>query len=58
MQPLNTIVNNLVYSGSKDNIRMTMINGKILYFDHKFFVYQDVNEIIEKANEITKRLKA
>ena len=58
MQPINNIAKNIVYSGSKDCVKMTMINGKILYYDHKFFVDQDVNEIYEKASEITKRLKA
>ena len=58
MQPINNIAKNIVYSGSKDCVKMTMINGKVLYYDHKFFVDQDVNEIIEKANEVTKRLKA
>ena len=58
MQPINNIAKNIVYSGSKDCVKMTMINGKVLYYDHKFYVDQDVNEIIEKANEITQRLKA
>ena len=58
MQPINNIAKNIVYSGSKDCVKMTMINGKVLYYDHKFYVDQDVNEIIEKANEITERLKA
>ena len=58
MQPINNIAKNIVYSGSKDCVKMTMINGKVLYYNHEFFVDQDVNEIIEKANEITKRLKA
>ena len=58
MQPINNIAKNIVYSGSKDCVKMTMINGKVLYYDHKFFVDQDVNEIIEKANEVTRRLKA
>ena len=58
MQPINNIAKNIVYSGSKDCVKMTMINGKVLYYNHEFFVDQDVNEIIGKANEITKRLKA
>ena len=57
MQPINNIAKNIVYSGSKDCVKMTMINGKILYFDHKFYIDQDVNEIFAKANEITARLK-
>lgn len=58
MQPINNIAKNIVYSGSKDCVKMTMINGKILYYNHEFFVDQDTDEIIKKANEITERLKA
>ena len=58
MQPINNIAKNIVYSGSKDCVKMTMINGKILYYNHEFFVEQDVEEIIKKANEITQRLKS
>ncbi len=58
MQPINNIAKNIVYSGSKDCVKMTMINGKILYYNHEFFVEQDVNEIISKANEVTQRLKS
>lgn len=36
MQPENNIVKNLVYSGSKQNVKMTMINGKVLYEDNHF----------------------
>lgn len=57
MQPINNIAKNIVYSGSKDCVKMTMINGKILYYNHEFFVDQDINEIISKANEVTTRLK-
>ena len=57
MQPLNNIAKNIVYSGSKDIVKMTMINGKILYYNHKFFINEDVDEIYKKATEITKRLK-
>ena len=58
MQPINNIPKNIVYAGSKDCVKMTMINGKILYYNHKFFVNEDINRIIDKANEITRRLKA
>lgn len=57
MQPINNIAKNIVYAGSKDIVKMTMINGKILYQDHKFFINEDVNEIYKKAQEITNRLK-
>ena len=58
MQPINNITKNIVYSGSKDCVKMTMINGKILYYNHEFFVDQDINEIMKKADEVTQRLKA
>lgn len=57
MQPQNNIVKNLVYSGSKQNVKMTMVNGKILYEDNKFEIGFDKNEIYRHANEIIGRMK-
>ena len=57
MQPLNNIAKNIVYSGSKDIVKMTMINGKILYYDHKYYLDEDVDKIYAKAQEITDRLR-
>lgn len=58
MQPINNIPKNIVYSGSKDIVKMTMINGKVLYYDHKFFIGQNVENIFKKTQEITERLKS
>lgn len=52
MQPINNIVKNLVYSGSKQNVIMTMINGKILYENGKFNVGENPSDIYKKANEL------
>ena len=57
MQPINNIKKNIVYAGSKDLVKMTMINGKILYYDGKFNLDIDVNNIYSIAQEITNRLK-
>ena len=57
MQPLNNIVTNLVYAGSKDNIKMTMINGQILYEDGKFSIKESVKDIYKEAQEATERLE-
>lgn len=57
MQPLNNIKKNIVYSGSKDIVKMTMINGKVLYYNHEFFVNESVEAIYKKAQEVTDRLK-
>lgn len=58
MQPLNNIAKNLVYSGSKDVVKMTMVNGKILYQDGEFHVGQSILDIYDEAQKVTDRLKA
>ena len=56
MQPLNNIINNIVYSGSKDVIKMTMINGKILYYDGKFHIKEDIKDIYKKVQKLSDEL--
>lgn len=57
MQPENNIVKNLVYSGSKENVKLTMIDGKILYENGNFFVGEAAEDIYKKANEIIRRCR-
>lgn len=57
MQPENNIGKNLVYSGSKENVKMTMIDGKILYEDGLFYTDEDVEEIYKRANRIIERMR-
>lgn len=57
MQPINNIAKNIVYSGSKSNVMLTMIDGIIRFEKGEFFVGTDVDEIYCKANEITQRIK-
>jgi 5-methylthioadenosine/S-adenosylhomocysteine deaminase len=57
MQPFNNISKNIVYSGSKQNVKMTMIQGRILYEDGRFDPSYDVDEIYRKANEIIDSLR-
>lgn len=57
MQPLNNIAKNIVYSGSKQNVKMTMIAGKILYEDGIFHIGIEPEEIYAKANESIVRMK-
>lgn len=52
MQPINNIGKNLVYSGSKQNVKMTMCAGKILYENGLFNVSEDPKRIYQRANEI------
>ncbi len=56
MQPLNNIINNVVYAGSKDVIKMTMINGKVLYYNNEFFIGEDINQIYKKVQQLTDEL--
>ena len=56
MQPLNCMTKNIVYSGSKENVKMTMIAGKILYEDGDFYVGEDPERIYRRANEIITRI--
>lgn len=57
MQPITNIVNHLVYSGSNDNVIMTMIAGKILYANGSFYNGIEPFEIYEKANDIMRRIE-
>ena len=56
MQPMHNIPKNLVYSGSKSNVCMTMINGKILYRNGEFNVGESIDRIYDKCDEIVKHL--
>ena len=57
MQPENNITKNLVYSGSKENIKLTMIDGEIRYENGRFFVEDDMEDIYREANRIINRMK-
>lgn len=57
MQPLNHIAKNIVYSGSKQNVKMTMIAGRILYENGKFNLGIAPEEVYAKVNESIQRMK-
>jgi len=52
MQPEQDLIKNIVYSGSKDNVMLTMIAGKILYENREFYLDLDAEEIYERANKL------
>lgn len=56
MQPINNIEKNIVYSGSKINIKMTMVDGKVLYQDGRFSCGVEPETIYAKVTEIKERL--
>ena len=55
MQPINNIEKNIVYSGSKQNVKMTMIEGKILYWEGRF-LHADAQKIYQQVEKIKTRL--
>ncbi len=57
MQPENNLVKNLVYSGSKQNVKLTMVNGRVLYENQNFDIGFDPAEIYARANVIIGRMK-
>lgn len=56
MQPINNITKNIVYSGSKESVKMTMINGKILY-ENGEFINTDIERIYSEAQAVIDRIK-
>ena len=57
MQPLNNIAKNIVYSGSKSNVLMTMCAGRILYENGEFSTI-DTEKVYAEANKAIERMKA
>lgn len=57
MRPLNNIAKNLVYSGSKQNVRLTMVNGRVLYEDGVFHIGEDAGKIYEEAERIMETIR-
>lgn len=56
MQPLNNICKNLVYAGSRANVRLTMVNGRILYENGQFFIVEEPERIYARANQFMRAL--
>ena len=53
MQPIINIPKNLVYSGAKDCVKLTMVAGRVLYENGEFFIGEEPGKIYETAqNEL------
>ena len=52
----NNLIKNLVYSGSKQNVKLTMVNGQILYENGEFHIGFDPEEIYARSNAIIRRI--
>ena len=58
MQPEHNLVKNLVYSGSKQNVLLTMVAGRILYENGQFFTGEDPEQIYEEVKKDLQILQA
>ena len=57
MRPFNNIPKNIVYSGSKQNVKLTMCAGRVLYEGGKYFIGEDVSRIYARCEELAEALK-
>lgn len=57
MQPINSIVKNIVYSGSAANVSLTMVRGKILYEKGKYNIGIEPEIIYKKCNDFMESIK-
>ncbi|MCR5664049.1 MAG: amidohydrolase [Oscillospiraceae bacterium] len=56
MQPLHRLAANLVYAGSRDCVRLTMVNGRVLYEDGVFRIGAEPEKVFAEANRLVKEL--
>ena len=57
MQPENNVLKNVVYAGSKENVRLTMVEGRVLYERGEFFVGDSAEHIYEKSNAFIRKIR-
>ena len=57
MQPLNNIPKNIVYSGGKSNVRLTMCAGKVLYENGEYHIGEQPEKIYANAQRLVDGMK-
>ena len=58
MRPINNIPKNIVYSGSKENVRLTMVNGRVLYENGEFFIGEEPEKIYAEAEKVMETIRS
>ena len=58
MQPVLNVPKNIIYAGSKENVRLTMVNGKVLYENGEFFIGMAAEDVYTAVNGIMSRFLA
>lgn len=56
MQPIHNIEKNIVYSGSKQNVKLTMIGGRILYQDGNYYLAEEPVHIYKEVERSLARI--
>lgn len=56
MQPKNIFINNIVYACSTANVKLTMVDGKILYENGHYNICEKEEYIYKKCNELKENL--
>ena len=56
MQPIHNIPKNIVYAGSKENVRLTMVNGTVRYEDGIFHIGEEPEQIYRNAQKLVKEV--
>ena len=57
MHPIHNITSNLVYSGAKNNVRLTMVNGKILYEDNEYHIDVDEATVYREVEKFARSVR-
>ena len=58
MRPVINIPKNLVYSGSKENVKLTMVAGKVLYENGEFFIGADPAKLYDEAEAEVRSMRS
>ena len=52
------IISNIVKNGSVNSVKLTMINGKILYENGKYFLKESLEDIYKNADKVKQRIES
>ena len=55
MQPVHSMLNNLVYSASGKDVRLTMVDGKVLYQDGEYTTI-DLEKVMAETDNARKKI--
>lgn len=58
MRPIINIPKNLVYSGSKENVRLTMVAGQVRYENGEFFIGIDPETLYRQVESEVEKMRA